>query len=149
MLDGLIITCMPTERFARRLSPGRRGVRLGRGSGSGPRPRPPAPVLMRGRPIPNRGGCPMSARARLTALPSAMALALLIAAPAARPADVASFDELLRLVRADPDPASVLEKCGANVFTLSRAQRVQLVKAGATAALVDAVQKPRMALEDV
>jgi Ca-activated chloride channel family protein len=71
-------------------------------------------------------------------------------APAgARPADVTTFDELLRLVRSDPEPASVLEKCGDTIFTLSKDQHTQLRKAGATPALIDALQTKRMALEDV
>jgi Mg-chelatase subunit ChlD len=80
-----------------------------------------------------------------------LVLALLapMAAATTEGGDVASFAELVRLVRSDPDPASVLEKCGDTVFTLSKDQRVQLRKAGASPALIEALQTKRMALDDV
>src|SRR4051794_12115546 len=74
---------------------------------------------------------------------------LLLAASTAPAADVARFDDLLRLVRSEPDPAAVLEQCGDTVFTLNSAQRAQLTRAGAPATLVDALQKKRMGLDDV
>ena len=58
-----------------------------------------------------------------------LALALLMATPATRAADVTTFDELLRLVRSEPDPATVLEKCGDTIFTLNADQRTQLTEA--------------------
>jgi Mg-chelatase subunit ChlD len=78
-----------------------------------------------------------------------LALPLLLMASAALAADVSRFDDLLRLVRSEPDPTVVLEKCGATVFTLNADQRAQLTEAGAPATLIDALQKKRMSLEDV
>jgi Mg-chelatase subunit ChlD len=77
-----------------------------------------------------------------------LALPLLLTASAAL-ADVTRFDDLLRLVRSEPDPTVVLERCGATIFTLNAAQRAQLTQAGAPATLIDALQKKRMSLEDV
>jgi hypothetical protein len=84
-----------------------------------------------------------------TRRPLALALSLLLTASAALAADVSRFDDLLRLVRSEPDPATVLEQCGATVFTLNATQRVQLTEAGAPASLIDALQKEHMSLDDV
>jgi hypothetical protein len=78
-----------------------------------------------------------------------LVLALVVSAPAARAADVARFDDLLRAVRSDPDPTSVQEKCGETVFTFSAEQRLQLRRAGATPALIDSLQEKRTKLDDV
>src|SRR5512135_1487679 len=82
-----------------------------------------------------------------------LALPLLLTASAAlaaaRAADVSRFDDLLRLVRSEPDPTAVLKKCGDTIFTLNAAQRAQLTEAGAPATLIDALQKKRMRLDDV
>lgn len=78
-----------------------------------------------------------------------LALPLLLTASAAPADDVSRFDDLLRLVRSEPDPTAVLERCGDTIFTLNADQRAQLTKAGAPAALIDALQKKRMRLDDV
>jgi hypothetical protein len=78
-----------------------------------------------------------------------LALTLLLTASAALADDMTRFDDLLCLVRAEPDPATVLQWCGATVFTLNADQRDQRTAAGATASLIVALQKKRMSLDDV
>jgi hypothetical protein len=60
-----------------------------------------------------------------------------------------TFDDLLQVVQSGADADAVLERCGSTVYTFSATQRRQLDKAGANAALIDALQKQRMALSDV
>ena len=105
------------------------------------------PFSRSGRSTLTRGECPMSVPFRRAGL--LLALPLLLTASGRELAEVTRFDDLLRLVRAEPDPVTVLEKCGATVFTLNADQRAQLTKAGATASLIDALQKKRMSLDDV
>ena len=73
---------------------------------------------------------------------------LLMATPATRAADVSTFEELLRLVRSEPDPTTVLKQCGDTIFTLNADQRTQLTEAGAGHADRRASEE-RMSLEDV
>src|SRR3954454_23891227 len=95
----------------------------------------------------------MSALSRLPglllALVPALPLSAAVAVAAAADADVTTFPDLFRLVRSEPDPTVVLERCGDTVFTLNAAQRAQLAKAGAPPALVAALQERRGGLDDV
>ena len=93
----------------------------------------------------------MSVSLRHPGFPLTLALVLAAAttATASRAADVTRFDDLLRIVRSQPDPTVVLEQCGDTVFTFNAAQRAQLARAGAPASLIAALQERRMGLDDV
>jgi hypothetical protein len=59
-----------------------------------------------------------------------------------------TFEDVLKLVQGGADAPTVLERCD-TVFTLDAVQRGQLSKAGASQALLDALEKKRMPLSDV
>src|SRR5262245_41783707 len=79
-----------------------------------------------------------------------LALSFRLLAAGSGPGDqVSTFDQLLRLVRSESEPTVVLDRCGRTIFTLNPAQRAHLARLGANKTLIDALEKPRMALDDV
>jgi Mg-chelatase subunit ChlD len=76
-------------------------------------------------------------------------LSVIDATGAEQPAPKAvTFDDVLWLVAQGRDAATILEQCD-TVFTFDIVQRGRLVKAGATPALLDALEKRRMLQSDV
>ncbi len=86
---------------------------------------------------------------RLTHRIAAAAFALFAAMLPAFAGDAASIDDIVKCLRASTDPQAVLDKAGGTVFTFGDAERDRLAKAGASPALIAALQKPRASLADV
>lgn len=90
---------------------------------------------------------------RTTKLIALFSLALIITpstAPAQDPVPkrAVSFDDVVKLITDGKDAPAILDACD-TIFTFSVEEREKLSKAGATPALIDALEKKRMSLGDV